>query len=70
MAVVLFPNTQAAVRAEQLVKGEGIGGRLVPTPRHLSATCSLALRFPAIERERVQQLPDRAGISPSGMHEV
>lgn len=70
MAVVLFPNTQAAVRAEQLFKEEGIGCRLIPTPRHLGSACSLALLFPSAERERVQQMLNRAGVYYGGIHEI
>ncbi len=56
MAVVLFPTAQMAIRAEQLFKAEGIQAKLIPTPRHLSTTCGLALRFPSAESERVRRL--------------
>lgn len=62
MAVVLFANTQTAVRAEQLLKAEGIQAKLIPTPRHLSTTCGLSLRFPSIHTNRVRQLLDGAQI--------
>ncbi len=70
MAVALFPTTQAAVRAEQLFEGEGIHCKLIPTPRHLSTTCGMALRFPAAEREHVEQILDRAGIHHGGIHRI
>ena len=70
MAVALFPTTQVAVRAEQLFVDEGIQCKLIPTPRHLSATCGMALRFPAADREHVQQVLDRAGIPCGGIHEL
>ncbi len=62
MAVVLFPSTQLAVRAEQVFKSEGIQTKLIPTPRHLSTTCGLALRFSSTERGRVLQLLEGAHI--------
>ncbi len=70
MAVALFPTTQAAVQAEALFRGEGIHCKLIPTPRHLSTTCGMALRFRAAEREHVERILDRAGISHGGIHEV
>jgi hypothetical protein len=62
MAVVLFPNTQTAVRAEQLCRAEGIQAKLIPTPRHLSSTCGLAVRIPGTEGERVRRLLEGARI--------
>jgi hypothetical protein len=43
--VVLFPGTQAAIRAEKLLANDGREVKLVPTPRHLSSDCGVALRF-------------------------
>lgn len=70
MAVVVFPNSQMAVRAEELCKGEGIEAKLIPTPRHLSSACGLALRFPAAERERVRHLLEGAQIPHSEISEM
>jgi hypothetical protein len=43
--VVLFFGTQAAIRAEKILKGAGHQVKLVPTPRQLSSDCGVALRF-------------------------
>jgi len=43
---VLFYTSAAAFRAEKLSGAAGIpGARLIPTPRHLSSDCGVALRF-------------------------
>jgi len=62
MAVVLFPTTQMAIRAEQLFRAEGIQAKLIPTPRHLSSACGLALRFSSAQSERVRRLLEGAHI--------
>lgn len=43
--VVLFPGTQAAIRAEKILAKGGRTVKLIPTPRHLSSDCGVALRF-------------------------
>ncbi len=43
--IVLFQSTQAATRAETVLRRQGIPVRLVPVPRHLSSECSTALSF-------------------------
>lgn len=43
--VVLFSGTQAAIRAEKLLAMQGHLVKLIPTPRHLSSDCGVALRF-------------------------
>jgi len=43
--VVLFYSTSLAIRAEKLAKEAGLNVKLIPTPRHLSSDCGLAMRF-------------------------
>jgi len=51
--VVLFVSVSHALKAEKILKGEGIPFKLIPVPRHLSSDCGVCLRFPAGFRERV-----------------
>ena len=44
---VLFQSTQAATRAEAVLRRGGMSVRLVPTPRQLSSECGTALSFAA-----------------------
>lgn len=43
--VVLFQSISSALRAEKLLKKEGIAYKLIPVPRHLSSDCGICLRF-------------------------
>ncbi len=45
VAYVLFQSSQAAARAEAVLRREGLAVRLVPVPRQLSAECGTALSF-------------------------
>ncbi|HID71534.1 MAG TPA: DUF3343 domain-containing protein [Thermoplasmata archaeon] len=51
--VVLFHSTSLAIRAEKVCKKTGIKVKLIPTPRHLSSDCGIALRFHGEDREKV-----------------
>ncbi|MHB8771135.1 MAG: DUF3343 domain-containing protein [Syntrophales bacterium] len=52
--VVLFLSVQHALRAEKLLKSEGIPCKLIPVPRHLSTDCGVCLRFAPILRQRIE----------------
>jgi hypothetical protein len=43
--VVLFQSISGALRAEKLLKKEGIEYKLIPVPRHLSSDCGVCIRF-------------------------
>lgn len=53
--VVLFNGTQAAIRAERVLTKAGRVVKLVPTPRHLSSDCGVALRFAWPEEPAVRK---------------
>ncbi len=53
--VVLFVSVSHALKAEKILKGEGIPFKLIPVPRHLSSDCGVCLRFPEVFREKVRQ---------------
>jgi len=44
---VLFQSSQAAMRAETVLRRDGLPVRLVPVPRQLSSECGTALSFEA-----------------------
>ena len=67
-AVVLFANTQTAIRAEHLFEAEGIRGKLIPIPREFASDCGLAFRFPAADVERVREALARAGVKYGKIH--
>ena len=42
--VITFHSTHHAIHAEDTAKRAGYGVRTVPTPRHISSDCGIALR--------------------------
>lgn len=65
-AAILFHTTTSALRSEKLLKKAGLEIKLVPTPRHLSSDCGIAIRCLWIERQIAQGILSSAGVE----HEV
>ena len=61
--VVLVPSTSHAIRGEKLLQRGGIQVRLIPTPRHLSSDCGVALRFEWSQREKVEEQLNLMGVT-------
>ncbi len=66
--VILFHNTSSVMRAEKILHKNGIGVKLIPTPREFSTDCGLAVRFPVQDMERVRTLLEQARVEVSGIH--
>jgi len=54
--VVLFQSISSALRAEKLLKTEGIAYKLIPVPRHLSSDCGVCIRFLAENEPQIRKV--------------
>jgi hypothetical protein len=52
--VLLFHSTSGALRAEKLLKKEGIAYKIIPVPRHLSSDCGVCIRFSSQDESMVR----------------
>ena len=53
--VILFHSTSGALRAEKLLKKEGIAYKIIPVPRHFSSDCGVCIRFSSQEESLVRK---------------
>lgn len=60
--VALFHNISSALKAEKLLLPTGWPIRLIPTPRHLSSDCGVALRFEGEHGEEIRRRLADAGV--------
>ena len=67
-SVVLFHSTSHAIRAEKVLRGEGVKIKMIPTPRHLSSDCGMALRFDRAAEEDVAATLDQNRVPTNGIH--
>jgi hypothetical protein len=51
-AVFLFPSVSHTLKAEKILKEQGIVHKLIPVPRHISTDCGVCLRV-TVERQEL-----------------
>ena len=66
-AVILVYTTSHALRAEKLLAEVGIGGKLIPVPRHLSSDCGVCLRIDQSAMEIAGKRLREAGLEIQGI---
>ncbi len=52
-AVFLFPSVRHAMKAENILRDEGIAHTLIPIPRHISEDCGVCLRVGIGQQDQV-----------------
>jgi hypothetical protein len=67
-AVILVYATSHALRAEKLLAGVGITGKLIPVPRHLSSDCGVCFRIARAEMAKAEKVIQAAGLEILGIY--
>lgn len=61
--VILFKTVAGAMKAEKILKEEGLPFKLIPIPKEISPDCGICLRFEAaFETEIVRALSGKVNI--------
>jgi hypothetical protein len=68
--VIAFNTTTAAITMEKLCKEAVFGGRLIPVPRQISASCGLAWMAELDQREALEKLTAEKAVDISGWYEI
>lgn len=66
--LISFFASHYALRAETMLKRNGLAGKLVPGPRDLSPNCGVALRFEYAQRETVLAMLAAKRVQVDGVH--
>ena len=67
-SVVLFFSTAHAIRAEKVLQQAGYGTKMIPTPRHLSSYCGMALRFVTSDHDGLAATLAASRVPTNGIH--
>jgi len=59
-----------ALKAEKVLKAQGIAVRMIPAPRQLTSDCGFALCFDWADRERVERLLEDGRVETAGVHQL
>lgn len=68
--IVEFRTTHDAMAFEDFCDEKGVGGRLIPLPRQISAGCGLAWSAPPGDAAGLRALLEEAGIAPLDLKEL
>jgi len=59
--VMLFKAVSYALKAEKILKAEGLPHKLIPVPRQVSSDCGVCLRFESALQDDIRAALDRQG---------
>lgn len=65
---ILFPNHTEGIKMEELLKKNGLGYTIVPTPREISSCCGISIMYNVKDEGRIKALIDGYGVKTLGLH--
>lgn len=68
--ILTFQSTHHAMRAEKVLTDEGIKIKTIPTPRDITLSCGLAIRFGVEDIERIKELKDEGKLEYKELHHL
>ncbi|MBS4536978.1 DUF3343 domain-containing protein [Clostridium sp. D2Q-11] len=68
--VITFDSTHHAIKAEKEIKKEDINIKTIPTPREVSVSCGLSLKFDYIDLNRIKSIIQVNNLSISGIYKI
>ena len=69
-SVVLVHSTSHAIKAEKLLKTNGIPCKFIPVPRHLSSDCGICIRFARSHKKKAVAALEANNIDLEGVHDL
>lgn len=68
--VISFDSTHHAIKAEKLFKEHNLNIKMMPTPREITASCGLSIRFEAGDLEEVGEIISKEELLVKGKYEI
>lgn len=68
--VVSFDSTHHAIRADKLFKEHDLNVRMMPTPREITASCGLSIRFEETDLDKVEEIISKEELAVKGKYEM
>jgi len=53
-SVMLFKAVSYVLKAEKILKKEGLPHKLIPAPKHISSDCGICLRFESAMQNKIE----------------
>lgn len=68
--ILTFQSTHHAMRAEKVLTKEEIKIKTIPTPRDITLSCGLAIRFEVEEIEKIKELKNEGKLDYKELHHL
>lgn len=68
--VITFKSTNHAIKGESVFKNEDIKFRTIPTPREISHSCGLAIKFDLNDIDFAKNIVQKNNIDIEGMFKI
>ena len=65
---IVFPSTHEAIRTEKILQSHGAVFTIVPTPRSITASCGISVRFDPAEEKTFKQLLNENEVQIDGIY--
>lgn len=66
--VITFPTTSHVLRAERLLKSNGIHVEIIPVPRAISSDCAVSIKLNCTQKDEAIRLLQTNGVAYEGVH--
>ncbi|GAA0225996.1 DUF3343 domain-containing protein [Metaclostridioides mangenotii] len=70
MYIVSFNSTHHAIRSEKLIKEHEVAITMLPTPREISASCGLSVKFSKDDLEAIKKILTDNEIDFKGIYHI
>lgn len=68
--VIAFDSTHHAIKGEKILKDMKLEIRTIPTPREITASCGLSIKFSADNLSQVRHVIKNNELSIKGIYEI
>lgn len=68
--VIVFESTHYAILAEQFFKDKGYKFTIIPTPREITHSCGLSIRFSLDQLKGIKETIDEYNIAVKGIYKM
>lgn len=70
MYIIAFDSTHHAIKAEKEIKAKEINIKTIPTPREVSVSCGLSIKFDYNDLNRIKDIICEYNLSISGVYKI
>lgn len=70
MNVVTFESTHHAIAGEKYIKEKGLNTKTIPTPREITASCGLSIKFEIQDLKQIEEIINQHKLKIEGIYSI